>query len=283
MAIHLPNLKGTKHKELFILIICLLMGLALRFYTFDQKSLWVDEVHTFNDSRDHLKAQIKFYKENPTFLHPPLFFVLTHLFYPFPKPERDLRIIPLIFGILSIPMIYFFARSFSHSIALPCTLSLTFMAYHVYFSQEGRSYSMLMFFGMLALYFLMQHLKTSKRGYLFLVAVFFAILFYTSYSSIPFIIFSQILWFYRVNEDHPRPSMSSVLILNGLFFLFCIPWLLFVVLNYRGQPVMDPHHTEDPGSLGSILYWVLHDWVSNLPLIIASVILLILLPFFIKE
>jgi hypothetical protein len=283
MAIHLPNLNGMKHKELLILIICLLIGFALRFYTFDKKSLWIDEVHTFNDSRDGLKNQIKFYKQNPTFLHPPLFFILTHLFYPFTKPERDLRIIPLIFGTLSIPMIYLLAKSFSHGIALPCTLSLTFMAYHIYFSQEGRSYSMLMFFGMVALYFFMHHLKTSNKGYLFLVALFFAISFHTSYSSIPFIIFSQILWFYRVNEGNQKPSMSSVLILNGLFFLFCIPWLLVVVFNYRGQPVMDPHHTEDPGSLWSILYWVLHDWVSNLPLIIASVILLILLLFLLKH
>ena len=71
MAIHLPNLNGMKHKELLILIICLLIGLALRFYTLDQKSFWVDEVHTFNDSRDAFKAQIKFYKENPAYLHPP--------------------------------------------------------------------------------------------------------------------------------------------------------------------------------------------------------------------
>jgi 4-amino-4-deoxy-L-arabinose transferase-like glycosyltransferase len=276
-------LSATKRRKLLILALCLFIGFTLRFYTFNQKSLWVDEVHTFNDSRDDLKGQIRFYKENPAYLHPPLFFILTHLFHPFTKPERDLRIIPLIFGTLSIPMIYFLARSFSHRIAIPCTLSLTFMVYHIYFSQEGRPYSMLMFFGMAALYFFMQHLKTLKRGYLFLVALFFAILFYTSYSSIPFIIFSQILWFYIISEDHQKTSISSFLTLNGLFLLFCIPWLLFVVLNYKGQPMMDPHHTEDPGALWSIMYWVLNDWVSNLPLIIVSVILLILFLFFSKR
>jgi hypothetical protein len=157
------------------------------------------------------------------------------------------------------------------------------MVYHIYFSQEGRSYSMLMFLGMLALYFFVQHLKKSKRKYLLLVALFFAILFYTSYSSIPFIIFSQILWFYNTSEDIQERSASSFLVLNGLLFLFCLPWLLFVASNYRGQPTMDPHHIEDPGSLWSILYWVFNDWVSNLPLIIISVILLILFPFFSKN
>jgi len=273
----------TKRREFLILALCLLVGLALRFYTFDHKSLWVDEVHTFNDSKDNLKGQINFYKENPTYLHPPLFFVLTHLFYPFTKPERDLRVIPLIFGILSVPMIYFLSKSFSPQIALPCTFSLTFMVYHIYFSQEGRPYSMLMFLGMVALYFFILYLRTSRRIYLFLAPLFFALLFYTSYTAVPFILFSQILWFNNIKNDHQPSPTSSFFVFNGLLFLFCIPWLLFVAFNYTGQPVMDPHHTEDPGSLWSILYWIFNDWVSNLPLMIASIILLVLFPFFMRN
>ena len=40
-----------KRREILILALCLLIGLALRFYTFDQKSLWGDEIYTFNGSR----------------------------------------------------------------------------------------------------------------------------------------------------------------------------------------------------------------------------------------
>jgi hypothetical protein len=99
---------------MFVLFLCLITGFALRFYAFDHKSLWIDEIHTFNDSREGLKGQIEYFKEHPTdFLHPPFFYVLTHIFYPFEKPERDLRIVPLIFGTLSIPMIYFLAGIFS--------------------------------------------------------------------------------------------------------------------------------------------------------------------------
>jgi len=272
----------AKRKELFILLFCLLIGFFLRFYTFDQKSFWTDEIHTFNDSRDDFKGQIEFYKKNPTFLHPPLFFILTHEFYPFTKPERDLRIIPLIFGMLSVPMIYLLARSFSPSIALPCALALTFMTYHISLSQDGRSYVMLMFLGMAGLYFFMKHLKTSKKRYLLLVALFFSTLFYTSYSSIPFIALSQIVWFYRPSEEAKRPTFSSFLILNGLILLFCLPWILFVAVNYRGQPLMDPLHSESPGPFWYILYGILHDWVPYAPLMIVSVILLILFPIFSK-
>ena len=275
-------MSNPKGKEILILILCLLVGFALRFYTFDQKSLWMDEVHTFNDSRDDFRGQIKFYKENPSYLHPPLFFILTHQFYPFPKPERDLRIIPLIFGILSIPMIYLLARQFSPLIALPCTLSLTFMTYHISLSQDGRSYSLLMFLGMTGLFFFIKHLKTSKKGYLLLVALFFSVLFYTSYSSIPFIVLSQILWFYRPSEEAKRPTLSSFLTLNGLILLFCLPWVLFLAANYKGKITMDPFHLEGHSSFINILYGVLHDWVPHAPLMIASAALLVLLPIFSK-
>ncbi|MBP1695986.1 MAG: Oligosaccharyl transferase subunit [Deltaproteobacteria bacterium] len=271
-----------KRKEIVAVIFCLLIGFALRFCTFDRKSLWMDEIHTFNDSRDDLRGQFNYYKENPTYLHPPLFFILTHQLHPFSKPERDLRIIPLIFGTLSIPMIYLLARQFSPLIAFPCALSLAFMTYHISLSQDGRSYSLLMFLGMTGLYFFIKHLKTSNLGYLLLMAVVFSVLFYTSYSSVPFIVLSQILWFYRPNEEAKKPTLSSFLILNGLVLLFCLPWIIFLAANYKGQTAMDPFHVESTGSFGYIFYGVLHDWVPHAPLMIVSVTLLILSPIFSK-
>jgi hypothetical protein len=275
------NMKGRK--EIFILILCILIGFALRFHAFDHKSLWLDEVHTFNDSRDNLRGHFNFYKTMPSYPHPPLFFVLTHLFYPFANPERDLRIIPLIFGSLSIPMIYLLARQFSVSIALPCALSLAFMTYHISFSQDGRSYSFLMFVAMAGLYFFMKHLKTSNKRYLPLVGLLFAILFYTSYSSIPFIILSQILWLYQADEECKRTKLSSFLILNGVVLFLCLPWIIFLATNYKGDRPIDLFYNEGTGSFLFILSGVFHDWVPYVPLTIASVFLLILLPFFSKD
>jgi len=270
-----------KQKEIIVLILCLLIGFALRFYTFDHKSLWTDEVHTFNESRYDLKEQFIHYKENPSSLQPPLLYTLTHLFYPFTHPERDLRIIPLIFGTLSIPMIYLLAAQFSPSVALPCTLSLTFMVYHISLSQDGRSYSLLLFLGMTGLYFLMKHLKTSKNGYLFPVAFSFALAFYTNYTFIPFIALLQIFWFYQTDKDTKTRFPGSFLFLNGLILLFCLPWILFSALNYKGQPVVNPLRGD--GTLGpffEIIYNVLQDWAPHMPATILSIILLILLPFF---
>jgi uncharacterized membrane protein len=277
------NMEKINRKEVILLILCLIVGFALRLHTFDQRSLWMDEIHTFNDSRDGLKAQIKFYEENPTYLHPPLFFILTHFFSPFTKPERDLRIIPLIFGTLSIPMIYFLARSFSPPIALLCTVSLTFMTYHISLSQDGRSYSLTMFIAMAALYFFLRYLKTSKKRYLVFTAVLFSLLIHLSYSTIPFVVFSQVFWFYGMNGKHLGDRFSPFLFLNGFVLLLCLPWALFILFHYKGQAFMHLLDTEVPGSFWDITYWILHDWVPHAPLMVVSALLLVLFPFFSKN
>jgi hypothetical protein len=270
---------GTKRNEILILLVCILAGSLLRIYTFDQKSLWIDEIHTFHDSRDGLTEQITYYKQDPTGLHPPLFYLLTHFFYPFTKLERDLRIIPLIFGILCIPMIYLLARTFSKGIALACTVSLAFMTYHISLSQDGRSYPLVMFLGMAGLYFLRKYLQTSKKRYFFLVALSFAVSFYTSYSSILFVVFSQILWLYRGDEHEKKPGVVSFILLNSLTVGLCAPWVLFLAANYKGQPLMDLSYSAPFGSPLSIGYGLLHDWAVHPLLMVVSALLLVLLPF----
>jgi uncharacterized membrane protein len=272
-------MSDPKRKEILILLLCLLIGFALRFYAFDKKSLWIDEIHTFNESRDDLGGQLRYYQENPTHLHPPLFFILTHLFYPFPKPERDLRVIPLIFGMLSLPMIYLLSRSFSPRIALPCTFALALMTYHIHYSQEGRVYSLTFFWGMVGLYFLIKHLESSKQKYLFFTGLTFSLLFYLSYSTILFILLCQLFFFYRKEGNRFLTPFRSLLILNGWICLFCAPWFLFVALNYTGQPIMDPLTVQEIGPFSSLLSAVLNDWASSSLLAIISVSLLIFFPF----
>jgi hypothetical protein len=265
---------GTlKRKEGVILIFCLLAGLSLRFYAFDQKSLWVDEIYTLNDSRDSLKGQLEFYGKNPSYPQAPLFFALTHLFSLFSKPEKELRIFPVLFGALSIPALYYLARLFSPSIAIPCTISLTLMTYHISLSQDARSYSLLMFLATLGLSLLMKYLVTLRKRYLVPGAFVYALLFYTSYSSLPFLAFSQILWLYRTNEERPQPSLSAFFTFNALLLFFCAPWALFLFLSYTGQPLTQIiAHPFDRGEISvyEIIYGIFHDWMPFPPLMILS-------------
>ena len=129
----------------------------------------------------------------------------------------------------------------------------------------------------------MRHLQTLKKRYLILAAFFSTTLFYTSYSAIPFIVFSQILWFYRIRVDSKKPALSSFLIFNVIILLFSLPWLIFLALNYHGQPIIDPISSQSLGSFSALTYAILNDWVPHLPLTIISVLLLILFPFFSRD
>ena len=89
--------------------------------------------------------------------------------------------------------------------------------------------------------------------------------------------------FINQTKRESTPPLSSFLILNGLIILFCIPWITFLALHYKGQPITDLRNVQDPLSFWSILYGVFHDWVPYAPLMITSMILLILFPFFSKN
>jgi hypothetical protein len=92
-----------------------------------------------------------------------------------------------------------------------------------------------------------------------------------------------VLWFYRKGEEGKKPILSSFLTFNGTVLVLSVPWILFVALHYRGQPLMNPVETQSTSSIPEILYWIFHDWFPHMPLIIASMILLFLLPFFLKD
>lgn len=175
-------------------------------------------------------------------------------------------------------MFYILTKQFSSSITLSCTIALTFMAYHISISQDGRSYSLLMLLGMAGLFFLVRYLTTNRKKSLFFASFFYAISILISYSAIPFVFFSQILFFYRWSGEKKIRLLPSFLILNGLTLLFCSPWGFYLIVHYNDQPLMDPFHTEGVGSFFHLFYRIFHDWAPHLPLMILSLVLLISFP-----
>lgn len=180
-------------------------------------------------------------------------------------------------------MFYLLSRQFSAAIAPYCTACLAFMVYHISLSQDGRAYAMVMFLAMATLYCFLKFLETRKKAYMLGVPAGYALLFYTSYSSFPFIIFSQLFWFYRPQGRTTEFPWASFLTVHGIFFSLTAPWLLFLVGHYRGQPLMDPQHVEGVGSLSNLFSSVFNDWAPHIPLTILSATLLAAMPFFMRD
>lgn len=194
-------------KEKTILIFILLLGLGLRLVNLGQ-SFWLDEASQAQLSSLSI-PQIWFNRAAD--FHPPLFYILAHFWLQFGRSETWLRLLPVFFGITNIYIIYIFSQKLKLGL-LPAFL-LAIAPFHIYYSQEFRSYSLLCLLGTLAMYFLI------SRKFVLLSLINVTLL-YTHYSSV-FLILAQIVYL----VIYERKSLPRFLIPNSLLMILYLPWL----------------------------------------------------------
>lgn len=174
-----------------MLLAIILLGLILRVINLGQ-SFWLDEAAQLVMSQ---KSISWIWFDRSADFHPPLFYFLTHFWLNISHAEPVLRLLPVIPGLLSIPAIYLLTfKLFSKKIANYSALFLAINPYLVYYSQEMRSYSLMLFLAILSMYCLV------SRQYLWLFIV-NVLLIYTHYSSFLFIL-TQIIYLKRVTLAH---------------------------------------------------------------------------------
>jgi mannosyltransferase len=134
---------------------------ALRFYRLGDWSFWIDEVFTVNRAL----AQML----DPSF-RVPLSVRLTGIsLNTFGVSEWSARLVPAIFGLVSIPILYLATRRvFGPRIALVAMLLLAISPWHIFWSQNARFYSALLLFYALATFFFYAWLKADRARYLLL-------------------------------------------------------------------------------------------------------------------
>lgn len=118
----------------------LLISLVLRLMSINQ-SLWLDEATTA------LVAQMNltdfFGKFMLADFHPPLYYLIIHYWtYIFGTSEVVLRLPSVIFGILTVYLVYLVARETKQKWPIVPALFLATSGLHVYYSQEARMYSL---------------------------------------------------------------------------------------------------------------------------------------------
>ncbi|HEX6711683.1 MAG TPA: glycosyltransferase family 39 protein, partial [Rubrobacter sp.] len=135
------------------LLAIMLLGGALRFYGLSVQSLWADELASWDFSeKDTLSQVIQGVRGD---IHPPLFFLILHFTqWIFGDSERALRLPSAFAGWLCIPAIYALGkRLYSEREGLIAALLLAVLWAPIYYSQEARSYSILILFSVLTSYF----------------------------------------------------------------------------------------------------------------------------------
>ncbi|MEK9200633.1 MAG: glycosyltransferase family 39 protein [Patescibacteria group bacterium] len=173
------------------------------------QSFWLDEASQAQMSSMSL-SQI--WSDRSADFHPPLFYVLAHFWLQLGRSDVWLRLLPISFGVINIYVIYIFANKLlpKKNSGLLASLFLAIAPFHIYYSQEFRSYSLLCLLGTLSMYFLF------KKKYLSL-AIVNSLLFYSHYSSV-FLILTQILLVTKLDY-------KKYIIHNTLYLILILPWL----------------------------------------------------------
>jgi hypothetical protein len=126
---------------------------VLRLWDLGTWSFWVDEAHTY---RDVLMSDRAFW-DSGTSRYPMSFMLLRMMkdmfgLGPTELTEQFMRIPFAFFGIASVPALAIVARGLvGRRAALLASLFLTLSPWHIYWSQNARSYSMVLFFSLAAM------------------------------------------------------------------------------------------------------------------------------------
>jgi len=172
VSIHMnDHAQGNRWGEYILLGLVTLLAAALRFYHLGEWSYFVDELHTWHDTTHHYTRPLI------SLLYPgsrQAFWLLTKLSLDtFGTHAISLRLVPSIFGILTIPLVYFpFRALFDRRIAMLTVFLLAISQWHIYMSQMARWYTLevlFVYFALISLYIFIE--RNSFRyflGYLIL-------------------------------------------------------------------------------------------------------------------
>ena len=207
------------HQRLYVALI-LLTALFLRLYRLSSQSIWVDEMLTISSSGINVPLSPIDIFDN---LHGPLHSIIMFLWVKLAgDSEFALRLPSVIFSVLSMLAIYKVVLKLSDS--RTAVIALTVMAvspFHIWYAQEARNYSMLLFFSALSFGGFLDLLSEPTRNN-FWRYVLFTLAAFLSNMSAAFIVIVQDIFFLF----SPRKlSLRSLVLAHVFLALLLLPWL----------------------------------------------------------
>jgi uncharacterized membrane protein len=209
----------------------IIVGGALRFHRLDAQSLWLDEGLQYYVATNNSIADILFTRMRS--FHPPLSFLVNHIFLSVHESEFFLRLPSVLFGIASLPLAYMLARELTSTrIALFSVALLALSPFHIWYSQEGRMYSQMLFFSLLSSAFLLQALKQGKaRWWVYYVLVSAAGMYTHIFMGL--VLISHFVWVLLCRRRH----LLAITVSGVAVALLFLPWVLYLpwVSNFLNE------------------------------------------------
>ena len=224
----------TNGPYLQILIVLTIIGLILRLYHMGDVSLWLDEVTALHRSQ---QSFLEIWENPWGDINPPLFFLIEHVMLTLGNSEFVLRLAPALIGTLTIPVIYGVGSEFyDRNIGVITAALLTFSVFHIWYSQEARPYSLLLFLLLVALLFYFKALRTDRSLYWLLTGLFIGLACWAHNSAI-IIIPPLLMWLCISRFRQPfYDTIIRPLILASVTFLLAVaPFIPYLFGSYSGK------------------------------------------------
>ncbi|HFD40415.1 MAG TPA: phospholipid carrier-dependent glycosyltransferase, partial [Anaerolineae bacterium] len=223
-----------------LLALITLLALGLRLYRLDAQSLWYDEAFSA-----YLAAMspAEITARTAADIQPPLYYYLLHGWIGWMgDDEIGLRSLSLLFGLLTVPLIYAVAVELFRSrlAGLLAALLLAVSPLHIWYGQEARMYTLLTFLGLLSGYLLLlltgRELSRGKQAALWLAYALTGIAaIYTHYFAFFLLAFQGVYlllaWWGR--GFRPRSFLLGGAAAGLTILLAYLPWLPYVLNRYR--------------------------------------------------
>jgi len=221
-------------KNIFLVsIFFILIGIFVRFYQLNLENYWFDELIDFWVADPNISFNATFLRRELIDDQTPYLFQLLLKIYlkVFGYDPEIGRHVPLIFGVLSIPLIGILSYQVAKNNSLLLTILLVSTnIYLIKYSQETRTYTLVFLLSTLNLIFyykiISSDLISFNRIYIFFIFVIFSVLSLSSHPFVFIIFFSQIAY-----------SVYSLFVFRNKNFLFLIsiPFILiiYLIINYN--------------------------------------------------
>ena len=179
--------------------------------------------------------------------HPPLSFLINHAFFQIGESEFFLRLPSALFGIASLPVLYILTTELtSRRVALFSTIVLAISPFHVWYSQEGRMYSQMLFLSLLSSVLLLYAIKRGgARWWVYYVLVSAAGMFTHVFMALALL--TQFLWVLLHHRDRLIAHMAS----GATVFVLFLPWMLLLPWVHRFLDRVSEHGLGAGAPVGS--------------------------------
>jgi len=218
-----------KYHIAFIIFGCYL---ALSLFKIGQNSLWYDEIYSIDVAKNSIKEIIKnYYKDD---VNPPLYLIILHYWMKFfGESEAALRSLSAVSVSLASALFFLFAYRFFNWQTAIFSILLFFTSNELYyFSEEGRTYGLVILFCVLSLYMFMRFVEKADFISALLLGLFNTIIFHLHTIASLFFLAQLILIFVLTfdknlffNKDKTQPAILGYKIKHIIYYI--MSWMIF--------------------------------------------------------